>query len=49
MKTQITDINHFAFFRILDILKKNCETQHGDETEDIIKYADILNFATASF
>ncbi|KMY99333.1 uncharacterized protein Dsimw501_GD12687, isoform A [Drosophila simulans] len=49
MKTQITDINHFAFFRILDILKENCETQHGDETEDIIKYADILNFATASF
>ncbi|XP_037722180.1 uncharacterized protein LOC119555055 [Drosophila subpulchrella] len=41
----ITDISHYDLFRILDIIKTNCEIQNGKESLDAIKYADIFNFA----
>ncbi|EDV51624.2 uncharacterized protein Dere_GG13795 [Drosophila erecta] len=43
----IFDIIHFAYFRILDILKENCERQNGDEPLAPLKYADIFNFAVS--
>nr|XP_016996995.2 uncharacterized protein LOC108057307 [Drosophila takahashii] len=41
----ITDITHYDLFRILDIIKADCEMQNANESMYAIKYADIFNLA----
>lgn len=43
--TGLTDITHFALFRILDYLQADCEQRNKNEPLDQIKYGDIFNFA----
>ncbi|EDW94359.2 uncharacterized protein LOC6533947 [Drosophila yakuba] len=41
----ILGMSHHNLFRVLDILKENCEIQNANESLAPIKYADIFNIA----